>query len=323
MTDHRLDCQEFPHKVNLLNFTSFFSSDRNNLIVLLWSDHVKNSPPPPNPGSAILYIRVKNSTPPPPNFSLFEIKVTNNNCAFFLVLKIIVFCNNFFYKMYDVLILLCLMVMALPRSRFEGVKDIYTGYCLDISWSTASNLSWPALSLQINSSRYPGSRSRRTAFIIFNFVFTRFQYDSIVWVWTPVTGSTKKSECGSQLQPRKIAHLIVCPPLIGIHHRAGPNVLVDDGQQGGRVPSFHNLHEASGRWCRAIYHAKDPGLSNRGAATVVLARQNSDSSIWTIHLPGPPKSTGWRNRWWISLVNVWNEHVRSHTSLSKSYPIPD
>ena len=32
MTDHHLDCQEFPHKVNLLNF-SFFSSDRNNLIV--------------------------------------------------------------------------------------------------------------------------------------------------------------------------------------------------------------------------------------------------------------------------------------------------
>ena len=75
----------------------------------------------------------------------------------------------------------------------------------------------------------------------------------------------------SMLQPRKIAHLVVCPPLIGIHHRAGPNVLVDDGQKGGRVPSFHDLHEASGRWCRAIYHAKDPGLSNRGAATVMHA----------------------------------------------------
>ena len=26
------------------------------------------------------------------------------------------------------------------------------------------------------------------------------------------------------------------------HHRAGPNVLVVDGQKGGRVPSFHDLH---------------------------------------------------------------------------------
>ena len=32
----------------------------------------------------------------------------------------------------------------------------------------------------------------------------------------------------SMLQHRKIAHLIICPPLIGIHHRAGQNVLVDE-----------------------------------------------------------------------------------------------
>ena len=75
----------------------------------------------------------------------------------------------------------------------------------------------------------------------------------------------------SILQTRNIAHLVVGPPLIRIDHHTGPNVLVDDWQKGGRVPSFDDLHKASGRWCRAIDHAKDPGLSNRGMATMMLA----------------------------------------------------
>jgi hypothetical protein len=35
--------------------------------------------------------------------------------------------------------------------------------------------------------RHPGSMSLRTPFIALNFVLTRFQYDSIFCVWTPVT----------------------------------------------------------------------------------------------------------------------------------------
>ena len=46
----------------------------------------------------------------------------------------------------------------------------------------------------------------------------------------------------SMLQARNIVHLVVGPPLIGIDHRTGLNVLVDDGQKCGRVPSFHDLH---------------------------------------------------------------------------------
>ena len=44
--DHRLDCQEFPLKVNFFKFTYILSSDRNNLVILpgshvsVWTLHV-------------------------------------------------------------------------------------------------------------------------------------------------------------------------------------------------------------------------------------------------------------------------------------------
>ena len=111
-------------------------------------DHVKNSTPHiPREYYSIHTCKEYYS----PNFSLvwyynilYEIKVTNNFVCF-LVLKppdvLLWFYHMIVFDCHD-----SCQTWWVLKEPFWRCTCLYTGYCLDISWSIASNLSWPALS---------------------------------------------------------------------------------------------------------------------------------------------------------------------------------
>ena len=86
---------------------------------------------------------------------------------------------------------LCELRHSTPRPAVTGSYHLAI---VERMLSNASFLFFPQRSRHMNSSRCPANWSLRHPLMRLMFILTRFQYDSIWLVWTPVAGSLKCSE---------------------------------------------------------------------------------------------------------------------------------